>query len=392
MATLILEHDGHRKAAVLNGRVVIGRRANSHIMIPDRSVSRIHAWIGKNEDRYFIADSGSRVGTQINGNHLQGRRQLEDGDEIRIGPALIRFHSNGSLPADVEPLDLSDRPIESNDGIFLDCGCGAPLWAPWDFAGKIGQCRYCGQMVEMPLEEGRTAADPSNDTVAPGMPPAPAASLTRGIRIAQLEPARKPVRHSIFDAPIKPPASQVTEAGPQTEALCGACQSPISLLEETYKCPECGVRFHAECWVENRGCSSYGCKQVGILDPHRDQPKAAPVPEPAAETLLESAPEPHAAAEATAPIEWDYLFLPVSLLAALLGVLSFGVPPLIVAGSIMFYRLGGRRIGHRRLLAVSLLLSLLAAVAGIGVSWYWWLVVPSAESPAGQALGSLVAL
>jgi pSer/pThr/pTyr-binding forkhead associated (FHA) protein len=382
MATLILEHNGHRKAAVLQGRVVIGRRANSHIMIPDRTVSRIHAWIGKNEDRYFIADSGSRVGTQINGHHLQGRKQLEDGDEIRIGPALIRFQSNGAIPADVEPLDLSDRPIESNDGIFLDCGCGAPLWAPWDFAGKMGQCRYCGQMVEMPIAEGRVAPDPSNDTVAPGMPPAPASAMTRGIRITQPEPARKAIRHSIFDAPIKPPPSEVTKAQPQTEALCGACQSPISLLEETYKCLECGVRFHAECWVENRGCSSYGCKQVGILDPHRDEPKAAPA---GASALADASAEHASHAEAPAPaIEWDYLFLPVSLLASLVGALSFGVPPLLVAGSIMLYRLRGRRVAHPRLLATALLVSFLAAVAGIGVSWYWWLVVPSASGGDGS--------
>jgi len=384
MATLILEHDGHRKAAVLQGRVVIGRRANSHIMIPDRSVSRIHAWIGKNEDRYFIADSGSRVGTQINGHHLQGRKQLEDGDEIRIGPAMLRFQSNGTLPTDVEPLDLSDRPIESNDGIFLDCACGAPLWAPWDFAGKIGQCRYCGQMVEMPAGEGLAVSDTSNDTVVPGMPPAPAAALTRGIRITSPPAVKRPTRHSIFDAPIAPPASPITEARPQAEALCGACQSPISLLEETFKCPECGVTFHAECWVENRGCSSYGCKQVGILDPHRDEPKVSAAPAVAG-TLAEAPQEPTVP---PAAIEWDYLFLPFALLAALLGVLSFGVPPLIAAASIMFYRLGGRRVAHPRLLTVATLLSFLAVVAGIGVSWYWWLVVPSAGS-AGDAIGPL---
>jgi pSer/pThr/pTyr-binding forkhead associated (FHA) protein len=380
MATLILEHDGHRKAAVLQGRVVIGRRANSHIMIPDRSVSRIHAWIGKNEDRYFIADSGSRVGTQINGHHLQGRKQLEDGDEIKIGPAVIKFQSNGTPPTDVEPLDLSDRPIESNDGIFLDCACGAPLWAPWDFGGKIGQCRYCGQMVEMPEAEGHAPPDPSNDTFAPGMPPPPPSALTRGIRITSAGPTERKVRHSIFDAPIKPPPSSVTEARTQTEVLCGACQSQISLLEETFKCPDCGVTFHAECWVENRGCSSYGCKQVGILDPHRDEPKAPPAPVVAG-TLEERGADGQAATEARATaIEWDYLFLPISLMAALLGVLSFGIPPLIAALSIMLYRFRGRRVAHPRLLAAALLLSLLAVVAGIGVSWYWWLVVPSAES------------
>ena len=54
----------------------------------------------------------------------------------------------------------------------------------------------------------------------------------------------------------------------------------------------------------------------------------------------------------------------------------------------MFYRLGGRRVAHPRLLTVATLLSFLAVVAGIGVSWYWWLVVPSAGS-AGDAIGPL---
>jgi hypothetical protein len=36
--------------------------------------------------------------------------------------------------------------------------------------------------------------------------------------------------------------------------------------DEILACPQCGLRFHAECWAENRGCSAYGCAQVGALD------------------------------------------------------------------------------------------------------------------------------
>src|SRR5882724_10821752 len=164
MATLILEHDGRRRAAVLNGRVVIGRRSNSHIIVQDRSVSRIHAWIGQADGGYFIVDSGSRVGTIVNGKAVHGRHSLADGDQIKVGPALLTFHSNGALPPDVEEMDLSPRSVSGGDGIFLDCSCGAPLWAPWDFAGRLGQCRYCGQMVELPPRAPQPpVSDPSAD-------------------------------------------------------------------------------------------------------------------------------------------------------------------------------------------------------------------------------------
>src|SRR6266478_786865 len=80
MATLIVEHEGRRSAALLSGRVVNGRRANSHVVVQDRTVSRIHAWIAHSAGKYFVVDSGSRVGTLVNGKPLRGRHPLADGD------------------------------------------------------------------------------------------------------------------------------------------------------------------------------------------------------------------------------------------------------------------------------------------------------------------------
>jgi len=400
MATLILDHDGKRKAAVLNGRVVIGRRSNSHIVVPDRTVSRIHAWIGHKSGDYFVVDSGSRVGTLVNGNPLKGRHSLTDGDQIRIGPATLTFHSNGSLPSDAEELDLSPRPSNGDDGIFLDCSCGAPLWAPWDFAGRLGQCRYCGQMVELPPKAGAVAPpDPSADTIYPGSP-SPFASTAdtssapetetepkyRGIAISPRHQPQRPIKPSIFDAPEpppKPPEPPASETPAEALALCGACQSEINPGEETHQCPDCGVKFHADCWTENRGCSSYGCKQVGALDP-KPAEETPPTPEAEAaiapdlefEPVSTPAPPPPPAPSAPA-IEWDYLSLPLALVASLIGLITFGLPALLAASALYLYRRRARLINHPKMLIASILISAAGIALGAALSWYWWLSGPS---------------
>ena len=45
-------------------------------------------------------------------------------------------------------------------------------------------------------------------------------------------------------------------------------------------CPECGIPHHAECWEENGGCTTFGCRAA----PHR-----GPAPAPAAAALPGSA-------------------------------------------------------------------------------------------------------
>ena len=311
MAILIIEQQGKRHAGTLKGRVLIGRWPDNTVVIDDRAVSRIHAWIGLQDGRYYVADAGSRTGTFVNGDALRERHILQDGDQIRIGPALLRYRTDAAPPPDLATIDLSPRPAEQlsgEQGMFLDCVCGAPLWLPREFSG-IGQCRYCGHTVKRDAnaagarpETARPAIKPAT-TPAPVAPPSekpapPIANAEQNLADefdtvmddafanpraqaakAALKPPLKPkvpqnvpfTSHSA--APAVPPTLQspkpapVARTGP--EQVCGVCHAPITVFDNATTCPACGLVFHADCWEENRGCSAYGCAQVGALDENR---------------------------------------------------------------------------------------------------------------------------
>ncbi|MFQ5857657.1 MAG: FHA domain-containing protein [Anaerolineae bacterium] len=70
---------------VLEGELVsIGRDEDNDVVLPDRRVSRRHAVIERQGDRYHLRDCGSKNGTFVNGTLLQGPVSLKDGDEIQI--------------------------------------------------------------------------------------------------------------------------------------------------------------------------------------------------------------------------------------------------------------------------------------------------------------------
>ena len=64
--------------------LVIGRDETCDLAIQDRQVSRQHASVSLEEDGYIIRDLGSKNGTFINGQVLEGPHLLQDGDEIQI--------------------------------------------------------------------------------------------------------------------------------------------------------------------------------------------------------------------------------------------------------------------------------------------------------------------
>jgi len=78
--------DGHGRRVVPIDRPVytIGRRSASDLKIMSVDVSRDHAEIARDADRYVLRDKGSQYGTFVNGETVT-ERSLMHGDRIRLG-------------------------------------------------------------------------------------------------------------------------------------------------------------------------------------------------------------------------------------------------------------------------------------------------------------------
>jgi FHA domain-containing protein len=72
----------------------IGRAPENALVLldSDRKISRTHATVSFRDGRYILRDQGSAVPTIVNGQPLGHGREapLSDGDEIRIGPYVLR--------------------------------------------------------------------------------------------------------------------------------------------------------------------------------------------------------------------------------------------------------------------------------------------------------------
>ena len=82
---LVLEGPGAGQRIVIEQQpLIIGREETCDLVIPDRQVSRQHARIRLEADRYVLEDLGSKNGTFVNGQELPGPYPLQDGDQIQI--------------------------------------------------------------------------------------------------------------------------------------------------------------------------------------------------------------------------------------------------------------------------------------------------------------------
>lgn len=101
-ATLtVVENQGLDKGKTfsLTGATTIGRGDDNDIVIPDKAISRRHAEIYFDANRFFIRDLGSKYGTQINERGLtSGREPLADGDRIQLGPRTVLKFNISTLP------------------------------------------------------------------------------------------------------------------------------------------------------------------------------------------------------------------------------------------------------------------------------------------------------
>ena len=69
----------------------LGRSLESTIVLHDEHVSRRHAEVALQDNRWLVRDFETPNGTRVNGERIENATFLEDGQEIGIGGVTLRF-------------------------------------------------------------------------------------------------------------------------------------------------------------------------------------------------------------------------------------------------------------------------------------------------------------
>lgn len=77
-----------------NKEVIVGRDETCDVRIVAPSVSREHCAIEQDGEELVLRDLGSSGGTFLEGNKVD-KIKLEDGMEIGVGPAVLKFYESG---------------------------------------------------------------------------------------------------------------------------------------------------------------------------------------------------------------------------------------------------------------------------------------------------------
>jgi DNA-binding winged helix-turn-helix (wHTH) protein len=80
-----------RELRLREGRNVVGRGAEADVRVDAASVSRRHACLVVTGPRVEVEDLDSKNGTLVGEARVEGRRALEDGDEVRLGSVRLVY-------------------------------------------------------------------------------------------------------------------------------------------------------------------------------------------------------------------------------------------------------------------------------------------------------------
>jgi hypothetical protein len=86
---------------------------------------------------------------------------------------------------------------------------------------------------------------------------------------------------------VKPVADESFAPSTDVSCLCPVCCYRFMPPDESVDCPDCKTKYHKECWEDNKGCATYGCKSAQCLDLHyHEQKNGELVPCPWCNALL----------------------------------------------------------------------------------------------------------
>lgn len=119
----VLEGKELRRVHLLDReRTVIGRGTDCDIVLEDTGCSRRHACAitmpGQAGATVWFEDLGSTNGTFVNGERLEGRRELVEHDRVRVGATLLCFNLRDDLELETERQLIQLATIDPLTGLM----------------------------------------------------------------------------------------------------------------------------------------------------------------------------------------------------------------------------------------------------------------------------------
>jgi hypothetical protein len=120
MRLVLKQKDGEtRELQFEAGPIQIGRAADSHVFLPDRTVSKKHAVIVCDGDgKWAVQDLDSANKTYLNGEAVH-KAEIKTGDAIRI--------TDFTLEVNLDEHPQADHPAQFEDTLNLEAGLATPM-------------------------------------------------------------------------------------------------------------------------------------------------------------------------------------------------------------------------------------------------------------------------
>ncbi len=120
---MVLEGKELRRVHLLDReRTVVGRGLDCDIVLEDTGCSRRHAAAfclpGEPGGAVWVEDLGSTNGTFVNGERIEGRRELVEHDRVRVGATLLCFNLRDDLELETERQLIQLATIDPLTGLM----------------------------------------------------------------------------------------------------------------------------------------------------------------------------------------------------------------------------------------------------------------------------------
>ncbi len=97
----------------------VGRSKSCDIVFSNSTVSRSHAVVALRKDGFYVFDTESKTGVYVNGEKIDKKEKLHDGDVIAFGTAIMKFYMGSEADKDIshkkEKTTLNSRLVNIVD-------------------------------------------------------------------------------------------------------------------------------------------------------------------------------------------------------------------------------------------------------------------------------------